>query len=96
MADQWRDISSAPRDGPHFLVWCPEIQCTFDVYRRHGSDEFLTWPDGNRSIQKYYCLTPTNWTPLPKPPRPDPSEAHPAAAQPVKGGYDNNDWWIYD
>lgn len=65
----WQDISTAPRDGPAYLVWCPERR---NIY--------LVLPDGPASIEGGWTWAhfgggarmleqkPTRWRLLPTPP----------------------------
>lgn len=70
----WRDISSAPKDGSAVLGWC--------VWTRTESAEarvvrYARTRDGWISAPGAYDCRPTHWMPLPDPPQPsDPLVAH--------------------
>jgi hypothetical protein len=64
---EWQDIETAPKDGVQFLVYCPEIGCTFAVYRRPESPAFLTFV-ASYDLAHRFSVTPTHWMPLPKHP----------------------------
>ena len=60
--DGWNPISTAPKDGPAFLVWVPENKCIYEVIAR----------DSNLSIFgggfRDNLWRATHWMPLPTPP----------------------------
>lgn len=57
---EWRDISTAPKDGTEVLVCLGEITCV------------ATWNlwDGEEAWRDHYGFhfSPTHWMPLPAPP----------------------------
>lgn len=60
----WQRIETAPKDGPAYLVWCPERLNIHLVCFFQGRLEYF----GSSG----YPLreTPTHWRPLPAPPQP--------------------------
>jgi len=71
VADGWRDIESAPKDGTEMDVWCKSALdgddggyrtpnawwCRSDMKWRRYGDERIAW-----------AHSPTHWQPLPPPP----------------------------
>ena len=63
MADQWRDISSAPTSGHDFIAYCHGS--VFIVFKDHMRDgQWSSWPGREEAF-------PTHWQPLPAPPTTD-------------------------
>lgn len=61
-ANGWMPIETAPKDGPAFIVWCPERFNIYCVINYRGvMEHFGPGADPLRE-------TPTHWQPLPKPP----------------------------
>lgn len=64
MQDDWRDITTAPKDGTEILVcdlrgWRCVASWDSHVFR----GEVAGWRDG-----QCYSVNPTHWQPLPSPP----------------------------
>lgn len=65
-ADEWRDISTAPKDGSTFLACGKNVRVDFFHWQSHGPhigwrDSFIiVYPEEDNEI--------THWRPLPAPP----------------------------
>jgi hypothetical protein len=62
-ADGWMDIGTAPREGPAFLVWCPERFNVYLVSSDHDDDCWEVF--GGRKLTE----VPTHWRHLPPHPQ---------------------------
>ena len=60
---EWLTIDTAPKDGPAFLVWCPERLNIYLVGSDH--DDGMWHVFGGRRLESE---VPTHWMPLPSPP----------------------------
>lgn len=76
---EWRDISSAPKDGTDIMLWChfslkPSIAiCRYHESGRAGAHGRFVWLDqGGSTIAE---RIPTHWMPLPEPPQTVPEAA---------------------
>jgi hypothetical protein len=57
-ASEWRDISTAPKDGSPVLTWEPNSERVVENHWKDWGDELSHWAFGE----------PTHWQPLPEPP----------------------------
>jgi hypothetical protein len=63
MADHWKDISTAPKDGTDFLALIPWQKKHHQMVGYFAPDrKFRSWP--GRIIYE-----PSHWMPLPEPPK---------------------------
>jgi hypothetical protein len=60
---EWRDISTAPKDGKDILVYCEETKEQIVAFFQFGGWQFATASDGERIV-----CSPSKWMPLPDPP----------------------------
>lgn len=64
-ADEWQDISTAPKDGTELLL--AHSEAVFSGWWHDGGS--AGWTDGSTNHYDDYCLLhPTHWRPLPAPP----------------------------
>ena len=62
---EWKDISTAPRDGTWIMVYWPTMSIgmfPFTVFWDEG------WEPASNYARDYGEVYPTHWMPLPKPP----------------------------
>lgn len=67
--DGWQDISTAPRDGTHIIVFRPVYDGQY--IPQVGVDYFKKWsaePNGSWMKSRADCQ-PTHWMPFPQPPK---------------------------
>lgn len=68
MRGEWRDISTAPKDGTNILVWwplqmhCPVVAHWADKWSNGLGWKFTGWGEPLETA-------PTHWQPLPLPPK---------------------------
>lgn len=77
--DDWKDISTAPRDGSLILGWCPQ-ENQYNKTKVISYGEPADWyKKSNKSWEGYWGYMtydsiqhckPTHWQPLPLPPKP--------------------------
>jgi hypothetical protein len=76
-ANQWQDISTAPRNGRSVLVFDSYLPSTEDGRIQQGDDGYGVvvasfdkgfWVIHRRRGQIILCVNPTHWMPLPTPP----------------------------
>lgn len=60
----WQPIETALRDGPAFLVWCPERHNIYLVISPSSSEPLQHFGPGNHDLTE----VATHWMPLPTPP----------------------------
>lgn len=78
LAAGWHDISTAPRDGLHFLAWFPNSKSVAIIYGCEGGDYWFNAETGE-VVHEYD--PPTHWRPLP---------ALPALSDRIAQGGDNH------
>lgn len=61
----WASIETCPTDRSAFLVYCPERQNIYLVYRFENDSDFRVFSSGGRTITE----RPMYWMPLPTPPK---------------------------
>lgn len=75
--NEWRDISTAPKDGEACLIYCPDADepgIILASYRRYVNaddpeDTHEAWYDFWDDEAPELDVTPTHWKPLPDPPK---------------------------
>ena len=82
---QWKDISTAPRDGTRFLAWGPLWRCPFPA-QFPDPVTTMVWIDTCEVEAKGRREYATHWMPLPAPPRPDDRTDEPINAAPKPEG----------
>lgn len=75
VADEWKPIETAPKDGTSILVGAPEWEPELCSWR--NDCWFRGWCAGGLRSDTYGPdFDPTHWMPLPPPPRPDDESTH--------------------
>lgn len=64
----WREIESAPKDGWHVDVWCPEPSGGYRIADAWWSDMDGKWLYVGQGDMKTWPHQPSHWRPLPSPP----------------------------
>ena len=66
---EWRDISTAPKDGRFIDVWMPARpqHCGYRITNTYWSDIEEWWCEGDDCPLTVYPK-PSHWMPLPEPP----------------------------